>query len=193
MFTQIFFMYCALMIIASGILAISLRNPVHCVLMVLVLFFHMAGLYLTLNAEFLAAVQIIVYAGAILVLYLFVLFLVSLREELRLDAFIPSAWLGRTIAAGLAAALLYAVSAFSLGEKGNWPVEAIRELTHTKVIGQELYSTYLLPFEIAGLILLVALIGGLVLARREEGVAVENQPMETARTERQASHEEVSR
>ena len=193
MFTQIFFMYCALMIIASGILAISLRNPVHCVLMVLVLFFHMAGLYLTLNAEFLAAVQIIVYAGAILVLYLFVLFLVSLREELRLDAFIPNAWLGRAIAAGLAAALLYAVSAFSLGEKGNWPVEAIRELTHTKVIGQELYSTYLLPFEIAGLILLVALIGGLVLARREEGVAVENQPMETAHTERQASHEEVSR
>lgn len=193
MFTQIFFMYCALMIIASGILAISLRNPVHCVLMVLVLFFHMAGLYLTLNAEFLAAVQIIVYAGAILVLYLFVLFLVSLREELRLDAFIPSAWLGRAIAAGLAAALLYAVSAFSLGEKGNWPVEAIRELTHTKVIGQELYSTYLLPFEIAGLILLVALIGGLVLARREEGVAVENQPMETGHTERQASHEEVSR
>jgi NADH-quinone oxidoreductase subunit J len=193
MFTQIFFMYCALMIIASGILAISLRNPVHCVLMVLVLFFHMAGLYLTLNAEFLAAVQIIVYAGAILVLYLFVLFLVSLREELRLDAFIPSAWLGRTIAAGLAAALLYAVSAFSLGEKGNWPVEAIRELTHTKVIGQELYSTYLLPFEIAGLILLVALIGGLVLARREEGVAVENQPMETGHTECQASHEEVSR
>lgn len=193
MFTQFFFMYCALMIIASGILAISLRNPVHCVLMVLVLFFHMAGLYLTLNAEFLAAVQIIVYAGAILVLYLFVLFLVSLREELRLDAFIPSAWLGRAIAAGLAAALLYAVSAFSLGEKGNWPVEAIREMTHTKVIGQELYSTYLLPFEIAGLILLVALIGGLVLARREEGVAVENQPMETGHTESQASHEEVSR
>jgi NADH-quinone oxidoreductase subunit J len=193
MFTQIFFMYCALMIIASGILAISLRNPVHCVLMVLVLFFHMAGLYLTLNAEFLAAVQIIVYAGAILVLYLFVLFLVSLREELRLDAFIPSAWLGRAIAAGLAAALLYAVSAFSLGEKGNWPVEAIREMTHTKVIGQELYSTYLLPFEIAGLILLVALIGGLVLARREEGVAIENQSIETAHTESQASHEEVSR
>ena len=52
MFDQIFFGYCALMIISSGILAISLRNPVHCVLMVLVLFFHMAGLYLTLQAEF---------------------------------------------------------------------------------------------------------------------------------------------
>lgn len=193
MFTQIFFMYCALMIIASGILAISLRNPVHCVLMVLVLFFHMAGLYLTLNAEFLAAVQIIVYAGAILVLYLFVLFLVSLREELRLDAFIPSAWLGRAIAAGLAAALLYAIGGFSLGDKGHWSVEAVRELTHTKVIGQELYSTYLLPFEIAGLILLVALIGGLVLARREESVAVENQSIDASQAGSPASNEEVSR
>ena len=111
MFLQFFFGYCALMIIASGILAISLRNPVHSVLMVLVLFFHMAGLYLTLNAEFLAAVQIIVYAGAILVLYLFVLFLVSLREELHLDAFVPGAWLGRIIAVGLAVGLLYVIPA----------------------------------------------------------------------------------
>ncbi|WP_319585971.1 NADH-quinone oxidoreductase subunit J [uncultured Desulfobulbus sp.] len=169
MFLQIFFGYCALMIIASGILAISLRNPVHCVLMVLVLFFHMAGLYLTLNAEFLAAVQIIVYAGAILVLYLFVLFLVSLREELHLDAFIPNPWVGRIIAVGLALALVYVTPAFTLGEKGTWSTAAINELTHTKAMGQEMYSTYLLPFEIAGLILLVALVGGLVLARRDEG------------------------
>ncbi|MDY0391666.1 MAG: NADH-quinone oxidoreductase subunit J [Desulfobulbus oligotrophicus] len=170
MFIQIFFIYCALMIIASSILAVSLRNPIHCVLMVLILFFHMAGLYLTLNAEFLAAVQIIVYAGAILVLYLFVLFLVSLRDEIRLVPFIANAWVGRAVAVGLAGVLLYAVlPAFILGEKGKWPVEAVREVTHTKVIGQELYTTYLLPFEIAGLILLVALLGGLVLARRERG------------------------
>ena len=191
MFTQIFFMYCALMIVASGILAISLRNPVHCVLMVLVLFFHMAGLYLTLHAEFLAAVQIIVYAGAILVLYLFVLFLVSLREELKLDAFIPGVWLGRGIAAVLAGALLWAISAFTLGEKGNWPAEAVKQLTHTKVIGQELYSTYLLPFEIAGLILLVALIGGLVLARREEGDGPASASVDSASVRSSATDEEV--
>ncbi|WP_028318645.1 NADH-quinone oxidoreductase subunit J family protein [Desulfobulbus elongatus] len=171
MFLQLFFGYCALMIVVSGLLAISLRNPVHCVLMVLVLFFHMAGLYLTLNAEFLAAVQIIVYAGAILVLYLFVLFLVSLREELHLTAFVPNAWLGRIIAAGLAVGLIATIPAFSLGEKSAWTVAAIREATHTKALGQELYTSYLLPFEIAGLILLVALIGGLVLARRDENGA----------------------
>ena len=167
MFVHLFFIYCALMILASGVLAISLRNPVHSVLMVLVLFFHMAGLYLTLNAEFLAAVQIIVYAGAVLVLYLFVLFLVNLREELHIDAFIPNPWLGRAIASALALALLAVLPGFTPGAKGEWSVEAVRELTHTVVMGQEMYSTYLLPFEIAGLILLVALLGGLVLARRE--------------------------
>jgi NADH-quinone oxidoreductase subunit J len=192
MFLQIFFGYCALMIIASGILAISLRNPVHCVLMVLVLFFHMAGLYLTLNAEFLAAVQIIVYAGAILVLYLFVLFLVSLREELHLDAFIPNPWVGRIIAVGLASALVYVIPAFTLGEKGPWSTAAINELTHTKAMGLEMYSTYLLPFEIAGLILLVALIGGLVLARRDEGKVEEVETPSDQQPRPQADPKEVT-
>ena len=76
MFGEIFFLYCAFVITVCGVLAISLRNPIHCVLLVLLLFFHMAAVYLTLQAEFLAAIQIIVYAGAILVMYLFVLFLV---------------------------------------------------------------------------------------------------------------------
>ena len=91
MFLSIFFWYCALVIVSCGLLAISLHNPVHSVLSVLVLFFHLAGLYLILQAEFLAAVQIIVYAGAILVLYLFVLFLINRKEELRLDSLVPDA------------------------------------------------------------------------------------------------------
>ena len=67
-FGEIFFLYCAFVITVCGVLAISLRNPIHCVLLVLLLFFHMAAVYLTLQAEFLAAIQIIVYAGAILVM-----------------------------------------------------------------------------------------------------------------------------
>ena len=171
MFLKLFFIYCALVITASGILAISLRNPVHSVLMVLLLFFHMAGLYLTLNAEFLAAVQIIVYAGAILVLYLFVLFLVSLREEVQLNPFVPGAWAGRLIAGSMAVILLWVIPSFTLGEKGVWTVEAVRATTHTKALGLELYTTYLLPFEVAALVLLVALLGGLALARRDEPTA----------------------
>jgi NADH-quinone oxidoreductase subunit J len=167
MFTQIFFLYCAVMIVGTGILAITLRNPVHSLLMVLVLFFHMAGLYLTLQAEFLAAVQIIVYAGAILVLYLFVLFLVNLRDEMRIDPFVGSAWIGRIMAVGLAVVLIGILPVFTLGSKGNWPAERVREITHTKALGIEMYSTYIFPFEIAGLILLVAVIGGLVLAMKK--------------------------
>lgn len=166
MFTQIFFCYCAVMIVGTGLLAITLKNPVHSVLMVLVLFFHMAGLYLTLQAEFLAAVQIIVYAGAILVLYLFVLFLVSLREEVRIDPYVDSGWIGRIFAAGLAVALVGILPTFILGAKGNWPPARIQQVTHTKAMGLEMYTTFILPFEIAGLILLVAVIGGLVLAKR---------------------------
>lgn len=166
MFTQIFFLYCAVMIVGTGILAITLRNPVHCLLMVLVLFFHMAGLYLTLQAEFLAAVQIIVYAGAILVLYLFVLFLVNVRDEMRTDPLVGSAWVGRIMAGGLAVALIGILPVFTLGGKGSWPAERVRAITHTKALGIEMYSTYIFPFEIAGLILLVAVIGGLVLAMK---------------------------
>ena len=167
MFTQIFFCYCAVMIVGTGILAVTLRNPVHSLLMVLILFFHMAGLYLTLQAEFLAAVQIIVYAGAILVLYLFVLFLVNVRDELRIDRFVSSAWLARILSAGLALCLIAILPMYTLGTKGEWPLSRVQALTHTKAIGQAMYTTYILPFEIAGLILLVAVIGGLVLAMKD--------------------------
>jgi len=171
MFELIFFSYCAVAIVGTGLLAVTLKNPVHCVLMVLILFLHMAGLYLLLVAEFLAAVQIIVYAGAILVLYLFVLFLVSFKDEMKVDSFVQSAWLGRLIATALGACLLYIIPVFTLGQKGDWPVEAVLKVTNTKALGQEMYTTYILPFEIAGLILLIAVIGGMVLARRNSSVS----------------------
>ena len=167
MFSQIFFWYCATVIIACGLAAISLRNPVHSVLSVLLLFFHLAGLYLLLQAEFLAAVQIIVYAGAILVLYLFVLFLVNLKRELQLA---PSSdlWLGRILAAMLFALLAATLPAFVVGGGGpaNTAQVAAAGTGNARALGMELFTRYLLPFEIAGVILLVALIGGLVLAAR---------------------------
>ncbi len=175
MFLQLFFSYCALMIVLSGLLAIRLRNLGHRALMILVLLFHMAGMYLTLNFEFLAAVQSIVYASAVLVLYLFVLFFVSLREELHMNAFLPSPWLGRASATGLALGLLYALPSVTLGIKGGWNTEVVRQMTHTVVMGQERYAAYLLPFEVAGLILLVALLGGMALARRDHGIPIETQ------------------
>lgn len=167
MFNQILFLYCALVILSTALLAVRFKNPVHSVLSVLVLFFHMAGLYLVLNAEFLAAIQVIVYAGAILVLYLFVMFLVNLRQEVRIERFIASHRISAITSALLGICLLAIIPSFKLGAKGAYPVERIQQLTHTKALGFELYSTFILPFEVAGLILLIAVIGGLVLARNE--------------------------
>ena len=168
MFNQLAFLYCASVITGTGLLAVRFKNPVYSVLAVLVLFVHMAGLYLLLNAEFIAAIQVIVYAGAILVLYLFVLFLVNLRQEVTMERFINNHRYGTAASIALGVCLLAIIPSFTIGAKGTYPVERITELTHTKAMGFELYTTYLLPFEIAGLILLIAVIGGLVLARREE-------------------------
>jgi len=170
MVNQLLFLYCAGVITAMGLLAVNFKNPVYSVLSVMVLFFHVAGLYLLLNAEFLAAIQIIVYAGAILVLYLFVLFLVSLRKEVKIERFIASHKISTLVSLALGGCLLAVIPSFKLGAKGQYPVARVEQLTHTKAMGLELYSNYILPFEIAGLILLIAVIGGLVLARNEKEV-----------------------
>ncbi len=167
MFNQLTFLYLASVIIGTGLLAVRFKNPVYSVLSVLILFIHMAGMYLLLNAEFIAAIQVIVYAGAILVLYLFVLFLVNLRQEITMDRFIVNHRYGTAASIGLGLCLLAVIPSFTIGEKGTYTIERITELTHTKAMGMELYTTYLLPFEIAGLILLIAVIGGLVLARKD--------------------------
>lgn len=162
---QLIFCYFAAAIVASAGLAVTLRNPVHSVLLVLVMFFHMAGIYLTLNAEFLAAVQMIVYAGAVLVLYIFVLFLINLKDEIRSDrTFIKVKPVMAVISAVVLFALIHGVRAFKLWQG---PLPVMRLATGTKALGVELFSTYLLPFEITGIILLVAVVGGMVLARRD--------------------------
>src|SRR5574342_1034122 len=81
MINQLIFLYFAAVILASAVLTITRRNPVHSVLFMLLLFFHIAGVFVLLNAEFLAAVQLIVYAGAILILYLFVVMLLNVDRE----------------------------------------------------------------------------------------------------------------
>ena len=90
---HIFFFYFAAVIATTSILVVALRNPVYSALALLIMFFHVAGLYVTLHAEFLAAVQIVVYAGAILVLYLFVVMLLSIKTEERYHNQLPVAGL----------------------------------------------------------------------------------------------------
>ena len=168
---QAVFYYMAAASVTSAILAVTRKNPVHSMLWVLALFLHVAGIFLLLSAEFLAAVQVIVYAGAILVFYLFVLMLLDLPGEEtgpRFGAHWPLAaagglgfgalaWLalGGTfdpIGAGVAPAATHV--------PGEGPLGSLSE------VGMALFGPFALPFEMASLILLAAIVSAVVLARR---------------------------
>jgi NADH-quinone oxidoreductase subunit J len=166
MLPKLFFGYFATVIIVLSALIVTRRNPVHSVMWMLLLFFHIAGMYLFLNAEFIAAIQVIVYAGAILVLFLFVVLLLNLREELRIKRFIGSWPAALMIAAAILASIIEAVRSFAPGPAGKYTVAFIQQQTHTKVLGEVLYTDFLFPFEIASLILLVSIIGAIVLAKK---------------------------
>ncbi len=158
------FFYFAGVIVLTATLVVALRNPIYSALSLLVMFFHVAGLYVTLHAEFLAAVQIIVYAGAILVLYLFVVMLLNVKREERFHGQASVAmFLGVTL-------LTEAILLVFLSEGPMFPaaVANTSELVtgNTKSIGQVLFSTYLFPFEVASLILLVAMVGAVILSKK---------------------------
>ncbi|MDA8082543.1 MAG: NADH-quinone oxidoreductase subunit J [Nitrospiraceae bacterium] len=166
MLPQMFFGYFASAIVVLSLLVITRKNPVHSVMWMLLLFFHIASMYLFLNAEFIAAIQVIVYAGAILVLFLFVVLLLNLKEELQADRFIGTWPAGLLVSAAIFVSLAAALQKFVPGPKGNFTIDLIQRVTHTKVLGQVLYTEYLFPFEIASLVLLIAVIGAIVLAKK---------------------------
>ncbi len=166
MLPKFFFFYHALVIVSLSLVTVSRRNPVHAVLFMLVIFFHIASMYLFLNAEFIAAIQIIVYAGAILVLFLFVVFLLNLRAEEHVEKYSRSSAAGAVLALSLFAVLAITLREFVLGPHGTYSIEKIKELTHTKAVGEVLYTQYLFPFEVASVILLVAIVGAITLAKK---------------------------
>lgn len=163
---QFFFFYFALVIAGSSFFVVALRNPIYSALSLLIMFFHVAGLYVTLHAEFLAAVQVIVYAGAILVLYLFVVMLLNLKQDERYHRQWPvAAAVGLILV--LEAAVLTAVRGRESAGRPAVPQPAVEGLGNTEALGDVLYSTYLFPFEVASLILLVAMIGAIILAKKD--------------------------
>ncbi len=163
---QVFFFYFALVIAAASVLVVALRNPIYSALALLIMFFHVAGLYVTLHAEFLAAVQIIVYAGAILVLYLFVVMLLNLRQDDRYHRQWPMAGIvGATLV--IEAIILTVMKGWTAPVVATGTEATVGATTNVGAIGDVLYSTYLFPFEVASLILLVAMIGAIILAKKD--------------------------
>jgi len=163
------FSYFATVSIVAGVMTVALRNPVHCGLALLTLLLHVAGLFVLLNAEFLFAVQIIVYAGAILVLYLFVLMLLNLKTEEkylhRKHVFLLFA------AAGILGELLLLLMQSPYGGmKGQVSPKVVLETGQSQAVGLTMFSDYLLLFEIVGVFLLGAIIGAIVLAKTPTGL-----------------------
>ena len=158
-------------ILGFAVLVISTRDTVHSVLFLVLDFLFVAALYVLLGAQFLAAIQILVYAGGIVVLYLFVVMLVNLKRppEAHSDPHRKTNWgfalsIAVLVELGIVAAYSYARPAPALAAAAQAPVPLPG---NTEQVGWLLYTSYLIPFEIASMLLLVAMIGAIVLAKRE--------------------------
>lgn len=166
------FYFISACILGFAVLVISTKDTVHSVLFLVLDFLFVAALYVLLGAQFLAAIQILVYAGGIVVLYLFVVMLVNLKRppEAHQDPHRQTNWgLALAIAVlvelGAVAAYSYARPAPALAAAAN--AAPIPVTGNTEQVGWMLYTSYLIPFEIASMLLLVAMIGAIVLAKRE--------------------------
>jgi NADH-quinone oxidoreductase subunit J len=186
--TALFFYLFAGAAVLSGAMVITARNPVHAVLWLILAFFNAAGLFVLLGAEFLAMILVIVYVGAVAVLFLFVVMMLDVDfAELR-AGFIRNAPVGALVGGILLAELVVVlgVRAFAGAPIANPAAPAPRAgsgITNTEAIGRILYTDYVYFFQMAGLVLLVAMVGAIVLTlRHKEGVRRQSISAQNART-----------
>ncbi|GGB10435.1 NADH:ubiquinone oxidoreductase subunit J [Brucella endophytica] len=182
-----FFYLFAFILIASAFMVIAARNPVHSVLFLILAFFNAAALFLLAGAEFLAFILLVVYVGAVAVLFLFVVMMLDVDfSELKSGA-LQYAPIGALVGIVLAAELIIVLGghAFSpqLATSVAQPIPDLATRTNTAALGDILYTNYVLFFQISGLILLVAMIGAIVLTlRHKQGVKRQSIPQQVART-----------
>ncbi|MBK6413193.1 NADH-quinone oxidoreductase subunit J [Sphingopyxis sp.] len=171
MIQYIAFWLFASMVIASATMVILARNPVHSVMWLILAFFNAAGLMLLAGAEFIAMLLVIVYVGAVAVLFLFVVMMLNIDfAELR-AGFVRYLPLGALVAIILAVELIVAGAAWSAGkvDLAARAAPAVTDRSNIQQIGELLYTRYIFLFEAAGIVLLVAMIGAIVLTHRQRG------------------------
>lgn len=153
--------------VGSALMMVTRRSPVMSALYLILNFFSLAGLYLTLHAQFIAVIQILVYAGAIMVLFLFVIMLLNLGDEKKLTEKISYK---KITAAGLSFGLLMELL-YSVGvANSDLPltrIERATEIGTVEYVGRALFTDFLFPFEITSILLLAAIIGAVVLAKKK--------------------------
>ncbi|MFN3744251.1 MAG: NADH-quinone oxidoreductase subunit J [Hyphomicrobiaceae bacterium] len=187
--TALFFYLFAAVTVMSGLLVIVARNPVHAVLWLIVAFFNAAGLFVLLGAEFLAMILVVVYVGAVAVLFLFVVMMLDVDFASLRAGFIRHASIGALVGLVLLAELIMVVAFRVINGASGVLANATRApaadpaITNTEAIGRLLYTQYVYFFQAAGLILLVAMIGAIVLTlRHKEGVRRQSIAAQNART-----------
>jgi NADH-quinone oxidoreductase subunit J len=161
-----FFYFFALLVLGGAILTITRRSAIHSAICLIVSLVGVAGLYLLQKAEFLFAVQIILYIGGIMVLFLFVIMLVNLDEQAKERQFNGQWWIALACVAVVGAQVFFFIQKGSAAFQLAKPAEATATAGNTEMIADALFSEYLLPFEIASLLLLVAVVGSVVMAKK---------------------------
>lgn len=163
----LFFYLVALVAVLSGVLVISCKSPINSAISLVMTFFCLAVFYVMLHSPFVAAIQIMVYAGAIIVLIIFVIMLLNLGTAVQSRTSHCIAW-GSAVGALM---MLLAMTFIKGGEtttvQGEITKEVVAQVGHTELIGQALFTNFVLPFEIASILLLVAIVGAVVLTKRE--------------------------
>jgi len=188
--TALFFYLFSTVAIASAVMVIASRNPVHSVLFLILAFVNAAGLFLLMGAEFLAMILIVVYVGAVAVLFLFVVMMLDVDfAELR-QGFLSYLPVGGLIGLIFLAEILLVVSSWVVSPEAlRVPVAAspiTADVTNTEALGRVLYTQYAFFFQAAGLILLVAMIGAIVLTLRDRvGVRRQDVAAQNARDARE--------
>jgi NADH-quinone oxidoreductase subunit J len=169
--TLLFYSFSSVMIL-SALMVVAARNPVHSVLFLILAFFNSAGLFIMLGAEFIAMLMVIVYVGAVAVLFLFVVMMMDINFAVMRQGFIRYLPLGLLVVAALAAEFFMVFKTVGASQTAMAKASLLRltppveGITNTEAIGAVLYTHYVYPFQTAGIILLVAMIGSIVLTLR---------------------------
>ena len=189
----LFFYLFAFIAVGSAFMVISARNPVHSVLFLILTFFNSAGLFLLTGAEFLAMILLVVYVGAVAVLFLFVVMMLDIDfAELRsgvLEYAPVGALIGLILAAELVIVIGGSVVSPEIAKTVSMPIPSLAERTNTAALGDVLYTHYVYFFQIAGLVLLVAMIGAIVLTlRHRQNIKRQDISRQVARSPETAVH-----
>jgi len=165
----VFYVFATLAVLLA-IFMVSMRNPIYSAICLVLAFFCIAVIYVTLEAEFIAAIQVLVYTGAIMVLFLFVIMMLNLGREAELTEYSgPMRYLSILIGVALLIQIGAASKSvmFNVGDKGMYPIEAVRVFGNTEVIASVLFSKYLYPFEIASVLLLLGMVGAIIISKKK--------------------------